>query len=95
MRVHQRTIPVCSVLGFQHVNPVEEFPSEVWDNMVSVMLTAPFTLTKHLLPYMRSKSKYVFITHYYYESITVVLYLSQEKPSGLGGVGVRVLAFNR
>src|SRR3712207_6785996 len=28
--------------GFQHVSPVEEFPEEVWNKMLQVMLTTPF-----------------------------------------------------
>ena len=38
--------------GFQHVSPLEEFPDERWDRMLAVLLTAPFLLTKALLPGM-------------------------------------------
>ena len=38
--------------GLQHVSPVEEFPAERWDLILAVMLTAPFLLTKALLPGM-------------------------------------------
>jgi 3-hydroxybutyrate dehydrogenase len=38
--------------GLQHVSPVEEFPEDRWDLIVAVMLTAPFLLTKALLPGM-------------------------------------------
>lgn len=32
--------------GFQHVCPLEEFPVELWQRMLAVMLTAPFLLTQ-------------------------------------------------
>ncbi|XP_046361451.2 D-beta-hydroxybutyrate dehydrogenase-like isoform X2 [Haliotis rufescens] len=41
--------------GFQHVCPVESFPTEKWDSMIAVMLTAPFHLTQMFLPHMRTK----------------------------------------
>jgi 3-hydroxybutyrate dehydrogenase len=41
--------------GFQHIAPIEEFPDEVWDNMLAVMLTAPFLLTKAVWPYMKAQ----------------------------------------
>jgi len=40
--------------GFQHVSPLEAFPEERWDQMLSVMLTAPFLLTKYVWPYMKN-----------------------------------------
>lgn len=41
--------------GFQHVSPIETFPEEKWDQMLSVMLTAPFLLTKFVWPYMKNQ----------------------------------------
>jgi 3-hydroxybutyrate dehydrogenase len=41
--------------GFQHIAPVEEFPEETWSRMLQVMLTAPFQLTKYLLPGMKER----------------------------------------
>ncbi len=41
--------------GFQHVAPLEEFPESVWENMLQVMLTAPFLLTKYVLPGMKQQ----------------------------------------
>lgn len=41
--------------GFQHIDAVEEFPIDVWDKMVAVMLTAPFRLTKACWPLMREQ----------------------------------------
>jgi 3-hydroxybutyrate dehydrogenase len=41
--------------GFQHVSPLEDFPEEKWDQMISLMLTAPFLLTKYVWPGMKQK----------------------------------------
>ncbi|XP_030843377.1 uncharacterized protein LOC105445159 [Strongylocentrotus purpuratus] len=41
--------------GFQFISPVEDFPLDKWNSMISVMLTAPFLLTQNLLPGMRTK----------------------------------------
>ncbi len=38
--------------GFQHIDPVSDFPVEVWDKMLKVMLTAPFLLIKYAWPYL-------------------------------------------
>jgi 3-hydroxybutyrate dehydrogenase len=38
--------------GLQHVSPVEEFSERSWDLLLAVMLTAPFVLTKAMLPAM-------------------------------------------
>ncbi|QGQ26311.1 3-hydroxybutyrate dehydrogenase [Gimesia benthica] len=41
--------------GFQHVSPLEDFPEVVWEKMLQVMLTAPFLLTKYVLPGMKQR----------------------------------------
>lgn len=41
--------------GFQHVSPLEDFPEQKWDEMLSVMLTAPFLLTKQVWPFMKKQ----------------------------------------
>ncbi|XP_019638126.1 PREDICTED: uncharacterized protein LOC109480375 [Branchiostoma belcheri] len=46
---------LINAAGIQHVCPIEKFPLERWDTMLSVMLTAPFQITKHLLPAMKTK----------------------------------------
>lgn len=38
--------------GLQHVSPVESFEVEKWQQLLAVMLTAPFLLTKALIPGM-------------------------------------------
>lgn len=39
--------------GLQHVSPLEEFPPEKWQQLISVMLTGPALLTRAALPSMR------------------------------------------
>lgn len=39
--------------GFQHISPLVEFPEDVWNNMMNVMLNAPFLLTKYAWPHMQ------------------------------------------
>jgi 3-hydroxybutyrate dehydrogenase len=41
--------------GVQHVAPIEEFPIEQADKMLSLMLRTPFFLTQKVLPHMYSK----------------------------------------
>jgi 3-hydroxybutyrate dehydrogenase len=42
--------------GFQRIHPVEEFPEAEWNEMLQVMLTAPFQLIKYLLPAMKQNN---------------------------------------
>ena len=39
--------------GFQHIDPIAEFPEDTWDTMLHVMLTAPFLLSKYAWPHLR------------------------------------------
>jgi 3-hydroxybutyrate dehydrogenase len=41
--------------GFQHVAPIEEFPEDQWERMISLMLTAPFLLTRYCWPSMQKQ----------------------------------------
>ena len=41
--------------GFQHVSPIEDFPEEQWEKMLSLMLTAPFLLTRYCWPAMKKQ----------------------------------------
>ncbi|SOB91946.1 3-hydroxybutyrate dehydrogenase [Ureibacillus xyleni] len=41
--------------GFQHVAMIEDFPTERFELMVKVMLTAPFISIKHVLPFMKKQ----------------------------------------
>ncbi|MBW3602927.1 MAG: 3-hydroxybutyrate dehydrogenase [Actinobacteria bacterium] len=38
--------------GLQHVAPIGEFPTERWNTIVAVMLTAPFLLARQVVPGM-------------------------------------------
>lgn len=33
--------------GYQHIEPLASFPEETWDDMLALMLTGPFLLTKY------------------------------------------------
>jgi 3-hydroxybutyrate dehydrogenase len=44
---------VVANAGIQHVAPVEEFPLERWETIVSLLLTSPFLLAKHAWPALR------------------------------------------
>jgi 3-hydroxybutyrate dehydrogenase len=41
--------------GFQHIDPLDEFPEDTWDKMIAVMLTAPFLLTRYAWPAMKAQ----------------------------------------
>jgi len=41
--------------GFQHVSPIADFPEDVWEKLLAVLLTAPFLLTKYVWPYMAAQ----------------------------------------
>jgi 3-hydroxybutyrate dehydrogenase len=43
---------VVNVAGPQNVCPIPDFPEDKWDFMISLMLTAPFLLTRYSWPYM-------------------------------------------
>ena len=39
--------------GFQHIEPIGDFPEDRWDTMLSLMLTAPFLLTKYAWEHLK------------------------------------------
>jgi 3-hydroxybutyrate dehydrogenase len=41
--------------GIQHIAPIKDFPEDAWDKIISVMLRAPFILTKSVWPIMEEK----------------------------------------
>ncbi|PRO66391.1 3-hydroxybutyrate dehydrogenase [Alkalicoccus urumqiensis] len=41
--------------GLQHVAAIEDFPTEKFEQMVQIMLTAPFAATKHVFPIMKKQ----------------------------------------
>jgi 3-hydroxybutyrate dehydrogenase len=38
--------------GIQHVSPIEDFPPEMWDLIIRLMLSSPFRLVRRVLPHM-------------------------------------------
>lgn len=44
---------VINNAGLQHVSPLEKFPTEKFEPLIKVMLTAPFMATKHAFPIMK------------------------------------------
>lgn len=47
---------LVNVAGIQTVSTIEDFPEDKWDFMVSLMLTAPFLLTKYVWPTMKEQN---------------------------------------
>ena len=41
--------------GMQHVSPIEEFPSDKFELLIKIMLTAPFYGIKHAFPIMKAQ----------------------------------------
>lgn len=41
--------------GFQHVAAIDEFDEDTWDQMIAVMVTAPFLLTRYAWPAMKAQ----------------------------------------
>ena len=42
--------------GLQHVSPIEEFPTEKFELLIKIMLTAPFIAIKHAFPHMKKQN---------------------------------------
>ncbi|HUA05626.1 MAG TPA: 3-hydroxybutyrate dehydrogenase [Solirubrobacteraceae bacterium] len=47
--------------GIQHVAPIEDFPVDKWNTVVSVLLTSPFLLAKYSWPALRASGAGRFI----------------------------------
>ncbi len=47
--------------GVQHVAPIEEFPVERWETIVSLLLSSPFLLAKHAWPALKDSGAGRFI----------------------------------
>ncbi|MFB6310566.1 MAG: SDR family oxidoreductase [Salinirussus sp.] len=45
---------VANIAGLQHIDPIDEFPTEQWDLMHDVMLRGPFLVAKHAIPQIRN-----------------------------------------
>lgn len=46
---------VINNAGMQHVDLVEDFPTETFDLMMRIMVTAPFIISKHCFPIMKKQ----------------------------------------
>lgn len=46
---------VVNNAGMQHVDLVEDFPTETFDLMMRIMVTAPFIISKHCFPIMKKQ----------------------------------------
>ncbi len=42
--------------GIQHTAPVDEFPVEIWDRIIAIMLTGPFHAIRCALPHMKQRN---------------------------------------
>ncbi|MBM4330407.1 MAG: SDR family oxidoreductase [Deltaproteobacteria bacterium] len=45
---------LANIAGMQHINSIEDFPMEMYDLMLRIMLRAPFFLAKLCLPHMKA-----------------------------------------
>jgi 3-hydroxybutyrate dehydrogenase len=52
---------VVANAGVQHVAPIEEFPLDRWETIVSLLLTSPFLLAKHAWPALKQSQAGRFI----------------------------------
>jgi 3-hydroxybutyrate dehydrogenase len=55
LRLHGSVHVLVNNAGYQHVSPIEEFPEDQWERMISLMLTAPFLLTRYCWPAMKKQ----------------------------------------
>ncbi len=44
---------LANIAGIQHINAIEDFPMEMYDRMMAIMLRAPFYLSKLCIPHMK------------------------------------------
>jgi 3-hydroxybutyrate dehydrogenase len=47
--------------GFQHVAPIEEFPEDRWEALISLLLTSPFLLARYAWPHLRESDRGRFV----------------------------------
>ncbi len=45
---------LANIAGMQHINSIEDFPMEIYDLMMQIMLRAPFFLAKLCIPHMKA-----------------------------------------
>ena len=47
---------VINNAGLQHISPIEDLPTDKFELLLKVMLTAPFIVTKHVFPTMKKQN---------------------------------------
>lgn len=55
LEVFGRVDVLVNNAGYQHIDAIEVFPEDRWDDMIAVMLTAPFLLTRYAWPDMKER----------------------------------------
>ncbi len=55
IKQHGRLDILINNAGLQYISPIEDFPSSKFEQMISVMLTAPFFAIKHVFPIMKQQ----------------------------------------
>jgi 3-hydroxybutyrate dehydrogenase len=55
LKAHGNVHILVNNAGYQHVSPIEDFPEDQWERMISLMLTAPFLLTRYCWPSMKKQ----------------------------------------
>jgi 3-hydroxybutyrate dehydrogenase len=55
LKAHGTVHVLVNNAGYQHVAPIEDFPEDQWERMLSLMLTAPFLLTRYCWPAMKKQ----------------------------------------
>ncbi len=47
---------LANIAGIQHISPIENFPMAKYDQMTSIMLRAPFYLSKLVIPHLKKNA---------------------------------------
>jgi 3-hydroxybutyrate dehydrogenase len=45
---------LANIAGMQHIASIPDFPMETYDQLMDIMLRAPFLLSKHVMPHIRA-----------------------------------------
>ena len=84
---------LANIAGLQHIDPIENFPMKTYDLMMSIMLRAPFYLSKLCIPHMkksedgaRSHREYVFGSWSHGHQEQTRLQHHQVWPAGFGPI---------
>lgn len=56
-RQHQKIDVLVNNAGMQYVSLIEDFPVEIFNRMIQLMLVAPFVLTKAVFPIMKHQKR--------------------------------------